>query len=478
MSRKRLKNALAAAALLAGVSSAPAQLMTTGAGGNGGSGSPAVTLVTPFMTVEPSANPSTSQINYIAPYAGQYSSFGAVITVSQAPWPVSGTLSKLQVYFGSAPASGAAWTVALNVGGTVTSLSCYITSSGQTCTDPTDTVSVSPGNLVTIEVCPSEASSLGTGCPTSTQCGGTCSAPATPTAPFVVSFDFTSTIGESLVCFPGNHSLSNTASLVQYASPQAPGGWNSTEAVVSGVMPEKGAYDRLYALASATVTTGSYTAEAALNGTPTGPSCNPASTSSPCNNAGTPFTANVGDTISMSVTNSGSAPTSITGINACMRFIPDATANPGKVPLMSVASTEPTQAATRAWPADGGMIGSTTIGGAGALSVTPNFGTSMVLSNLIVADSPAPSASTRTVTLVTGSTPNPTITSGNPSCFVSTTSTLSVAGSLNGASGCVDNTDTYSATQGSPNYLGFKVVSGTGTGTPTWFKSSVAAAVQ
>src|SRR5439155_246596 len=87
----------------------------------------------------PTVNPPNNAVSYMGPFEMGNSNVEG--TVSMA-FPVSGTISQLQVFVQGSPGPGKSWTLTLRVAGTNSSVTCTITGAATRCSDLVNTAAI------------------------------------------------------------------------------------------------------------------------------------------------------------------------------------------------------------------------------------------------------------------------------------------------------------------------------------------------
>ena len=108
-----------------------------------------------IWTSVPSAAPTTTAVRYQVPVAAGLLSWGTTDASRQVPISAAGTLKNLRVYFPTAPGASKSWTFALMKNGSATSVTCTVAGTLTVCNDSSNTVSLNPGDLVSMRVTPS-----------------------------------------------------------------------------------------------------------------------------------------------------------------------------------------------------------------------------------------------------------------------------------------------------------------------------------
>jgi hypothetical protein len=355
---------------------------------------------------------STSVANYASIIGGSGGLSVNSAAIRDLPIAISGTLSNFNMNFVTGAGSGT-WAVALSVNGSTTGTP-HCTVSANACSDSSDPVSVTAGNLVGLVVTPSSSPTSST----YTQWGAT----------FV-----SSNSNESFLAGGGPNATTTT---VNYSGIQ---GWSvqgvTTEAVASQVMPTGGTIDNLYVVASAAPGTSKYYDVTVIyNGSPSTITCELTGTGSgagitTCNDlsgtTGHTQAVSEGDTISILVCPSnvagchaGSAPAAAS-FRWGVRWVPTTA---GQSLLLTSSSNAPGTSTTVYNMANGGSTTSTTETQQEVISPVLSGGFSVT--KMSVAFSAAPTAGTRTVTLEVGTgSPSTMLCALNASAAASCTPT-------------------------------------------------------
>jgi hypothetical protein len=241
------------------------------------------------------AAPSTSVANsfpLIGGYAPSSSLGSSTLYLRDSPISVPGTIQNLYVHFPSGIGSGN-WSVGLTQNGALTSLQCEVVS-GTSCSDSSDSVTISADDVIGWETCPGVFSA------------GSCSPGTAPTANnnFHVSATFTgSNSNESFISGGGNNQSTTVFSYTGLAGWDALSGWATTDAVASNVMPTAGTIDELYVAISAAPGSGkTWTFFVFYNGSASAITCTITGTSATtCHDILDSQAVSLNDTVSMQV---------------------------------------------------------------------------------------------------------------------------------------------------------------------------------
>jgi len=96
---------------------------------------------------------SNSAVRYM-PFCTQTAFFATTEDIAQAPWATAGTFSNLVIKLGTAPGGAASRTYVVRKNGVDTALSVVITGSETTGRDVTNSVTVAPGDLLSMSTTP------------------------------------------------------------------------------------------------------------------------------------------------------------------------------------------------------------------------------------------------------------------------------------------------------------------------------------
>ena len=283
-------------------------------------------LSAPMMIGQSSGNPSTSAINYIFPGNNNTGTWTATSSLRASPIAATGTLSNFQVLLGTAPGAGAGWSYNVcNLTTSTCTLTCDVSgASATTCSDTSNSLAVTAGDMVAVRSCP--YNTLG------------CTAGTAPTASATrMSYEFTSTVGSEAPIFWGGEASISTAGY--YGVGANVRDTNALPNSAETVAPTAGTIDRLYAYCTAGLTSGkSWTFTLYKNSSPTNLSViisNACAVQSDLD-AGHAVGVNAGDTLAI-YANPASSPTAGV-LFGSVRWLPT-TAN--EYPLFSAAGILP-----------------------------------------------------------------------------------------------------------------------------------------
>ena len=135
-----------------GATGAPGATGATGATGptgppGAGSGFTAQVIGGGTTTV----NPPNNAVSYMGPFEMGNSNVEG--TVSMA-FPVSGTISHLQVFVQGSPGAGKSWTLTIRVAGTNSSVTCTITGAATRCSDLVNTAAITANQTLSVRISP------------------------------------------------------------------------------------------------------------------------------------------------------------------------------------------------------------------------------------------------------------------------------------------------------------------------------------
>lgn len=419
--------------------------------GSGVSGGDQTGMITPILAKAGSTGvePSNSVASFASIIGGEANStFSTTRTVRTVPFPINGTFSRMKAFFPQALSQGS-YNVTLNVNNSVAPFTCTIDTTHQTCTDDVSTVSVTPGQLVAINVVP-------TGTPTA------------QTGTVQIGFEFVSSApNESFVCGIAAASPSNSAQNWNMFGGVI--GWQTSDILASSVVPVAGAVDHFYLSLVTTIAAGTWDYSVYKNGSASVVDTGAISSGT----TGQDLTHSVAlaalDTLSVSATPASTPTASVASF--CARWMPT---TKGKALLMSAATTVPPVTASAVRYGNLSGTSGTDSTQTNPNNIIPDFSTSFTLSNFVAAESTAPGgAATRAVDVISG-TPGGTI---NTLCGFSATilnaSTLTIGGVAN-TPAIQDNSTNCAQTGG--NSASIRTTnSATANAAVTWFKYSATA---
>ena len=264
-------------------------------------------MVTPILSAgQVTTGPSAVAASYGPVIGGNTAAnlFNGTAFSRSQPIMDSGTLSHLYVNFPSGAGAAGTYQIIITHNGaipTVSPLNCTIPNSGTSCSDVTDSLSVTAGDTAGIAVCPGAVF-----------VAGVCTAAGTETANAVVQ------IGMLFTSTTGNHSfLAGFSSLSMSTSAEnwigLSGGLNNWQAtndnIISQVIPAAGVIDKLYVILTTAPGSGSWVFNLTHNGVDQSFSCSIISTNKTCEDASSTLSVSAGDTVSLNATPS-SSPTS------------------------------------------------------------------------------------------------------------------------------------------------------------------------
>lgn len=412
-------------------------------------------MITPVLSMGGSpTGPVTNFVSFAPFISGSATSWSSTTTPgvgaarAQAVM-VSGTITNMWANFPTAVVSDS-YQIALQKNGTITAvLTCTINSSAP-CSDTVGSLSVTAGDLIAWAVCPGTIS------------GSTCTVVGTPTAQTYVQLGatFTSTTpGESFLAGGGTGVPSNTTA--QYYSVYGFSGVNSTENLVSSLVPTSGVIDNLKVNNfSAPGGSLNWTWTLFKNGAATALTCTYSASTSTCTSSGNAVTVAAGDTISVQscpgVYSSGSCAPSGTPTASVARFglrwVPS-------VPGESIVggNTIPSISAPNYYDFEAAATNTATE--SQTLNIIP---VGMTIKKLIHSQSTAPGGVTsRAITLRGGNGTQGNVgTPSDVSCTVTSAAT-----------GCTDTTNTFSPVAGTfVNWA--TTVAGGNNAAVTWAKTA------
>ena len=134
---------------LAGPTGATGNTGATGPTGPPGAGSGVTAQVIGGGTAN--LNPPNNAVSYMGPFEMGNSNVEG--TVSMA-FPVSGTISHLQVFVQGSPGAGKSWTLTIRVAGTNSSVTCTITGAATRCSDLVNTAAITANQTLSVRISP------------------------------------------------------------------------------------------------------------------------------------------------------------------------------------------------------------------------------------------------------------------------------------------------------------------------------------
>jgi len=283
-------------------------------------------LSAPMMIGQTASNPNTAAINYAFPASENNGTWSATSSIRSPPIATTGTLSNFYVLAGTAAGSGAGWTFSVcNLTTSACTLTCDVAgASATTCSDTSNSITVTAGDIVAVKSCPYNTS----GCPAGT-------APATTAVR--MSYEFTSTVGAEAPIFWENESAGSVAAYYGVGANVRDTG--TLPSIAETVAPTDGTIDRLYANCSSGLSSGkSWTFTLYKNGSPTSLSV-PISTTCAIQSdldAGHAVSVTAGDTLAI-YANPAGAPASAQ-LFGSVRWVPTTT---GEYPLFAAAGILP-----------------------------------------------------------------------------------------------------------------------------------------
>ena len=281
---------------------------------------------------KPSTAPTTTAVRYQAPVGAALMPWATAAATVQAPVSTAGTLKSLYVYFPSAPTAGKSWEMVIMKNGVATSLDCTVADTATTCSDTSDTVSLSAGDLISLRVTPA-------GTPIS----------SVPTWSLV--FEPTT---DNAFTYPATARVS-TLSMVYLAPGTTRDNMNATENNARFVAPIAGTFkDYLFDYSKKTSNAFAVTTTLRKNGADTAISCSISGTTYSCTDPDT-VTAAAGDRFSISDIMAGNNGTNYSRF--ALTFTPDTSgyfllpASTDDVPSSSATEFLPIQAGDFNWSA-------------------------------------------------------------------------------------------------------------------------------
>ena len=278
--------------------------------------------------------PNTAAARYFGLVGGNKAAQSAEDT-SHQPIPISGTIMSFRVWLATAPGAGKSWTVKIRKNGADSGISVVISDTATTGADLVNTVTVSPGDKIDVQVTPS-------GTPTASNIAWSCVIDAASKTSCFLGGDLTPSATTTTYWCPQGCFSSNSADTGRRAKITTPGVIKNLYVQLNAVAPGAGK---------------SYTYTIMKNGVATALQVVISDTATSGSNTTSSVTVAAGDNISMRITPSGTP--AVPWSNWGVEFDPD---NDGESLILNVNVSNPSSTATHYLTIGGNWTSRTTEG--------------------------------------------------------------------------------------------------------------------
>lgn len=278
--------------------------------------------------------PNTAAVRYFGLVGGNKAAQSAEDT-SYQPIPISGTIMLFRVWLATAPGSGKSWTVKIRKNGSDSGISVVISDTATTGADLVNTVAVSPGDKIDVQVTPS-------GTPTASNIAWSCIIDAASRTSCFLGGDLTPSATTTTYWCPQGCFSSNSADTGRRAKITSPGVIKNLYVQLNAVAPGAGK---------------SYTYTIMKNGVATALQVVISGTNTSGSNTTDSVTVAAGDNISMRIVPSGTP--AVPWSNWGVEFDPD---TDGESLILNVNVSNPSTTATHYLTIGGNWTSGTTEG--------------------------------------------------------------------------------------------------------------------